>query len=174
MTQTIRPDIGFIPTPYDAMNTMLDLAQLTDQDIVYDLGCGDGRFLIQAAQQYHCRGVGIDIDPQQLQKARQAAKKGGVESFLTFRQENLFNANITEATVVILYLLPHLNLRLRPHLFQQLRPQTRIISHQFDMDNWLPNKTLHLPDSEEESTLYLWVIPEKTEIVLSQKIRDSQ
>jgi SAM-dependent methyltransferase len=155
-----RPDIGFIPTPTDAVAAMLDLAELSPQDVVYDLGCGDGRLLIAAAQQSGCHGVGVDVNPDLLTTARHQAELAGVAQQLTFVQGNLFAAEIRPATVVLIYLLPHLNLRLRPRLLTELRPGTRIVSHQFDMDNWAPDLTLRLEPSEEDSVLYLWRVPQ--------------
>ncbi|MGF1460007.1 MAG: SAM-dependent methyltransferase [Leptolyngbyaceae cyanobacterium] len=156
---THRPDIAYIPTPPDAVEAMLELAQVGAQDVLYDLGCGDGRLLIRAAQRWGTRGVGIDIDPVCLQRARQQAKVAGVAHLISLQQGNLFESQFTEATVVALYLLPHLNRRLLPQLWQQLRAGTRIVSHQFDMGDWYPDEMLRLPHSEEESTLYLWKIP---------------
>ncbi len=152
----LRPDIGFIPTPADAISAMLKLADLGPEDYIYDLGCGDGRLLIKAALEYGVTGVGIDIDEELLQIARVAATRAGVDQKLEFKQGNLFESNVRDATVVFLYLLPHLNLRLRPCLFKQLRPGARIVSHQFDMGDWPPDLTLKLEPSEEDSILYLW------------------
>jgi SAM-dependent methyltransferase len=155
-----RPDIGFVPTPSDAIAAMLKLAELSVNDRVYDLGCGDGRLLIQAALTYGVSGVGIDVDAELLNQARAKAQAAAVDDRLTFLQGNLFEADLHAATVVLIYLLPHLNLRLRPHLIRQLRPGTRIISHQFDMDDWPPEVTLKLENSEEDSILYRWRILE--------------
>jgi SAM-dependent methyltransferase len=160
VTPPQRPDIGFIPTPADAITAMLNLAELSPQDVVYDLGCGNGRLLIEAAQRYGCRGVGVDVNAELLATARQQAELAGVAQQLTFVQGNLFEAEIHPATVVLIYLLPHLNLRLRPRLLTELRPSTRIVSHQFDMDNWAPDLTLRLEPSEEDSVLYLWRVPQ--------------
>ncbi|MDB9315830.1 methyltransferase domain-containing protein [Spirulina sp. CS-785/01] len=154
----MKPDIGYIPTPADTFTTILELAQLTPNDIFYDLGCGAGNLLIAAVQKSGCRGVGVDIDPQQIAAARQQAEQSPRRDRLSFHQGNLFTANLRSATVVFLYLLPHLNLRLRPQLFGQLQPQTRIISHQFDLGDWPPKQVIKLPNSEEESTLYYWEI----------------
>lgn len=154
-----RPDIGFVPTPADAATAMLTLAQLTPADRVYDLGCGDGRLLIQAAQTYGISGVGIDVDSDLLAQATAAAEAAGVGQRLTFIQDDLFQCDLQDATVVLIYLLPHLNLRLRPHLLNQLRPGSRIISHQFDMGDWPPDTTLNLEPSEEDSVIYQWRIP---------------
>ncbi|MCW6036884.1 class I SAM-dependent methyltransferase [Spirulina subsalsa FACHB-351] len=153
-----KPDIAYIPTPDDAVEVMLELAQLCAEDVVYDLGCGDGRFLIRAAEGYGCSGVGIDLDGDRLTEAQIRANQAGVGDRVTFIQQDLFETDFRPATVVILYLLPHLNLKLRPQLFQQLQKGDRILSHQFDMDDWPPQQVIHLPHSEEESTVYLWVM----------------
>ncbi|HEY9762145.1 MAG TPA: class I SAM-dependent methyltransferase [Trichocoleus sp.] len=155
-----RPDIAFIPTPADAIEAMLELADVTSEDVLYDLGCGDGRLLIRAAQRWGTRGVGIEIDPVQIQAAQTKAKTAGVEAKLSFRQSNLYECDFADATVVALYLLPHLNLRLRPRLLRELRPGSRVISHQFDMGDWEPTRVVKLESSEEDSTVYLWKIPE--------------
>ncbi len=153
-----RPDIAFIPTPEDAIAAMLTLAQVGASDRLYDLGCGDGRLLIQAAVQYGTQGVGIDIDPDQIAQAQQHADRAGVGDRLTFRQANLYESDFRDATVVALYLLPHLNLQLRPQLWAQLRPGSRVVSHQFDMGDWSPTQVLKLEASAEDSTVYLWVV----------------
>lgn len=154
-----RPDIAYIPTPQDAVEAMLKLARVGPEDVLYDLGCGDGRLLIRAAQRWGTRGVGIDIDPACLEKAQANAEAQGLSHLVTLQQGNLYECDFTSATVVALYLLPHLNLRLRPRLLQQLRSRSRIVSHQFDMGDWQPDQVLKLIPSEEDSTLYLWVIP---------------
>ncbi|PZV06927.1 MAG: SAM-dependent methyltransferase [Leptolyngbya sp.] len=154
-----RPDIGFIPTPADAMAAMLKLADLSPSDVVYDLGCGDGRLLVQAAVDYGVRGVGVDVDAALLRRAQARAEQEGVGDRLTFRQENLFETDCRAATVVFIYLLPHLNLRLRPRLQTQLQPGSCIVTHMFDMGDWLPDLTLRLEPSEEDSVLYLWRMP---------------
>lgn len=154
-----RPDIGFIPTPDDAIDAMLKLADLTPADHAYDLGCGDGRLLIKAARDYGVTGIGIDVDETLLTTAQTSAARAGVDHRLAFLQGNLFESDVSDATVVFLYLLPHLNLRLRPRLLQQLQPGARIVSHQFDMGDWAPDLTLRLEPSEEDSVLFLWHVP---------------
>jgi trans-aconitate methyltransferase len=154
----MRPDIAYIPTPLDAVEAMLDLAAVSQADVVYDLGCGDGRLLIQAAHRCGARGVGIDIDPDRVAEAQRNAQTAGVSDRLSFRQCNLYDSDFSDATVIMLYLMPHLNLRLRPRLQAQLQPGSRIVSHQFDMGDWLPQKVVRLMPSEEGSTLYLWRI----------------
>ncbi|MDA0268623.1 MAG: class I SAM-dependent methyltransferase [Cyanobacteria bacterium] len=156
LTQPMRPDIAFIPTPDDAIAAMIQLAQVTADDVVYDLGCGDGRLLMQAAQ-LGARGVGIDIDPVRIAEAQTLATQAGVSDRLQFHQGNLYDSSFEAATVVMLYLLPHLNVRLLPRLRAQLRPGSRIVSHQFDMEGWEPDRVVTLTPSEEDSTLYLWV-----------------
>lgn len=153
-----KPDIGFIPMPPEAVTATLTLAKLTRDDVLYDLGSGDGRVVIAAAEQFGTRGVGIDIDPQRIQEACEKARQARVSDRVQFRQQDLFESDFSEATVVVLYLLPHLNLRLRSILFRQLKPGTRVISHDFDMGDWQPEQVIRLP-IEEESTLYYWVIP---------------
>ncbi|NER79108.1 MAG: class I SAM-dependent methyltransferase [Leptolyngbya sp. SIO1D8] len=154
-----RPDIAYIPTPDDAVEALLDLAQVGADDVLYDLGCGDGRLLIRAAQRWGTHGVGIDIDPARVAQAQANVEAAGVADYITLRQENLYESDVRSATIIVLYLLPHLNLRLRPKLWQQLRSGSRVVSHQFDMGDWSPTKIVKLIPSEEDSTLYLWVIP---------------
>jgi cyclopropane fatty-acyl-phospholipid synthase-like methyltransferase len=154
-----KPDIGYIPTPPEVVEAMLTLARVTSDDILYDLGCGDGRIVIAAAQEFGTRGVGIDIDPERIREANKNARQAQVSSCVEFRQQDLFESDFSEATIVILYLLPHLNLKLRPKLFRQLKPGTRVVSHDFDMSEWKPERVMQL-QTFEESTLYYWVIPE--------------
>jgi ribosomal protein L11 methylase PrmA len=139
---------------------MLSLAQVTADDVLYDLGCGDGRILITAAQRFGARGVGIDIDRDRVQDSIRNAEASGVSDRVQFHCQDLYTSDFREATVVILYLLPHLNLKLRPQLLAQLQPGTRIISHDFDMGDWLPEKSLQIPiEADEIATLYTWTIP---------------
>ena len=149
-----------INTPYVAsqpriVNAMLELAKVTGSDTVYDLGCGDGRIVIAAAQQYGARGVGIDINPARIEEARANARDAGVDDRISFEANDLFDADIHKATVVALYLLPDVNLRLRPRLLRELKPGTRVVSHAFDMGDWKPDKELIV----EGEHVYLWTIP---------------
>jgi ubiquinone/menaquinone biosynthesis C-methylase UbiE len=134
---------------------MLKLAEVTDKDIVYDLGCGDGRFVVTASQQFGARGVGVDIDPERIKEARELAKRTGADSKVRFIEGDLFETDISEATVVTLYLLTRLNLKLRPKLMKELKPGTRVVSHAFDMGDWKPEKTVNVGGT----TIYLWRIP---------------
>ena len=150
-----RPDVIYVPTPYEVVDQMLRLARVKKGDVLYDLGSGDGRIPVTAAKEYGVRAVGIDIDPRRIEEARENARKNGVTDLVEFRQENLFETDFKEASVVTLYLLPDLNLRLRPRLLAELKPGTRIVSHQFDMGDWKPEKTMEL----EGRTIYLWTVP---------------
>lgn len=150
-----EPDVIYLPTPQDLVEDMLRLADVKRGDVLYDLGSGDGRIAVTAARKYGIRAVGIDIDPERIREAHANAKRKGVAKLVTFRQQDLFTADFREATVVTLYLLPDLNLKLRPQLLRQLRPGTRVVSHQFDMGDWKPDKTLE----SSGRTVYFWVIP---------------
>lgn len=155
-----RPDIAFIPTPQAAIETLLKTLQVNESDVIYDLGCGDGQILITAALTYGARGVGIDIDPRRVEEAQAKANALGVSDLVKFQEADLFSIRFEAASIVVLYLLPHLNLRLRPALFEQLQPGRRIVSIDFDMGDWTPEKVIKL-NIEEESTLYFWTIPER-------------
>jgi cyclopropane fatty-acyl-phospholipid synthase-like methyltransferase len=144
---------------------MLELADVSDDDVVYDLGSGDGRIPIAAAQRYGARGVGIEIKPSLVDQARKNAKRSGVGDRVAFRQQDLFEADFSEATVVTMYLFPEVNLRLRPMLFEQLEPGTRVVSHSFDMNGWTPDSTTTV----NGDVLYLWTIPEEVPAHLQDK-----
>ena len=150
-----EPDVLYVPTPQPVVDDMLRLAEVRRGDVLYDLGSGDGRIPVTAAKKFGVRAVGIDIDPERIAQARRNARASGVAELVQFRQQDLFEADFREATVVTLYLLPELNLKLRPQLLAQLRPGTRVVSHQFDMGDWRPDKTLE----RDGRTVYLWVIP---------------
>jgi len=153
--QTQQLEAPFVATPPAVVEAMLKLAKVTKNDIVYDLGCGDGRIVIAAAKNYGARGVGIDIDPQRIKEATENARQQGVSDRVTFVQADLFDADIREATVVTLYLLPTLNLKLRPRLLTDLKPGTRVVSHDFHMDEWTPDETVELNGRR----VYLWTVP---------------
>ena len=149
------PDVIFVPTPQEVVDEMLRLANVKKGDVLYDLGSGDGRIPVMAAKKFGVRAVGIDIDPERIQEANENAKRNGVTSLVKFRNEDLFQADFHEATVVTLYLLPDLNVKLMPRLMEQLKPGSRIVSHQFDMGKWRPDKKVELSGR----TIYLWTIP---------------
>jgi SAM-dependent methyltransferase len=148
-------DVVYVPTPQATVEAMLELASVAPTDVVYDLGSGDGRIVITAAKKYGARGVGIEIDPGLVKQATESAAAAGVAGKVRFVAANLFDARISDATVVTLYLLQSLNERLRPKLVRELRPGTRVVSHVFNMGpEWPPEKTLTL----ERSRIYLWTI----------------
>ena len=147
----------YVPTPQDVVNRMLDLAGVTQDDVVYDLGCGDGRIVITAAQRFGARGVGIDFDPERIAEAHANAERAGVQNLVTFIQQDAMLADVSEATVVTLYLLTSSNMKLRPILTRQLRPGSRIVSHAFRMGDWEPDETYQFDDERGNGrTLYLW------------------
>jgi ribosomal protein L11 methylase PrmA len=154
------PDVIFVPTPQEVVEDMLRLVDIKKGDVLYDLGSGDGRIAITAAKVYGIRAVGIDIDPQRIAEAQENAKKAGVTQLVEFRQADLFTSDFKEATVITLYLLPELNVKLRPRLLAELRPGTRIVSHQFDMGDWRPDKKLEAVGR----TIYFWTIPASRKI----------
>lgn len=152
------PDVIYVPTPQPVVDAMLELARVGPDDILYDLGSGDGRIPVTAAKEFGIRAVGIDINPARIQEANANAEEAGVTDRVTFIEGDLFEANISEATVVTLYLLQSLNVRLRPKLLSELRPGTRIVSHAFDMANaWEPEETREV----DGATIYLWTVPER-------------
>jgi SAM-dependent methyltransferase len=158
-----EPDVPYVPTTEAAVQAMLKLAEVKKTDVVYDLGCGDGRIVISAAKDLGARGVGIDINPVRIGEAKENARKAGVEKLVRFEENDLFEADIHEATVVTLFLLPQVNLKLRPKLLHDLKPGTRIVSNTFDMGDWKPEKEAVVPDTDEQSylshKLYFWIVP---------------
>jgi SAM-dependent methyltransferase len=147
----------YVPTPQDVVDKMLSLAEVTDKDVVYDLGCGDGRIVITAAQRYRARGVGVDIDPQRVAESEANARKAGVDKLVTFKLQDALTVDVSKATVVTLYLLSASNMKLRPLLTRQLAPGSRIVSHAFSMGDWVPAKVEQYEDGQGISrTLYLW------------------
>jgi SAM-dependent methyltransferase len=153
-----KPDVVYVPTPLAVVDAMLQLADLKASDVVYDLGSGDGRIVITAAKKYGARGVGLEIDPQLVKTATENAAAAGVSDRVRFVNENLFTADIHEASVVTLYLLQSINERLRPKLVRELKPGTRVVSHVFNMGpEWPPEKTIEVGASR----VFLWTIAER-------------
>ena len=153
-----EPDVVYVPTPTAVVEAMLQLARVDGDDVLYDLGSGDGRIPIAAAKKFGTRGVGIDINPVRVREANANARAARVTDLVSFREEDLFEADFSEATVVTLYLLPALNIKLRPKLLAELRPGTRIVSHAFDMGtDWEPEQTVGV----NSSVIYLWTVPER-------------
>jgi ribosomal protein L11 methylase PrmA len=156
-TPTRRPDVIYVPTPEEVVEAMLQVAKVTKNDVVYDLGTGDGRIPVTAAKKYGARGVGIDIDPQRIKDATENVAKNGVGDRVRIIQGDLFETNISEATVVTLSLLPSLNQKLIPKLNKELKPGTRVVSHAFDMGDWKPEQELDVNGRK----VYFWTIGKK-------------
>lgn len=153
--QSLAPYVRTLP---QVIKAMLELGQVTETDYIYDLGCGDGRILITAAQQYGVKGMGVDLDPERVQEATYAARQLGLVPRIRFQQKDLLKVDLSPATVVTFYLLPESNLRLRQKLQTELAPGSRIITHSFDMGDWLPTRTTQVSDVINTYTIYLWEI----------------
>ena len=162
--ESSKADVVYVPTPNDVVMKMLDLAKVGKDDVVYDLGCGDGRIVVLAAKTRGARGKGYDIDPQRIKECRENAKTSRVEKLVEFEQKDIFELDLSGASVVTLYLLPRLNVRLIPQL-EKMKAGSRIVSHDFDMEGVTPDKTLTVLSKEdnEKHTLYLWTVPLKKE-----------
>jgi len=158
-------DVVYLPTPPELVDKMLDLAGVTPADYVIDLGSGDGRIVIAAAKTYGAHAVGIDINPERIAEAKANAKKAGVENLVRFEENDLFKADIKDATVVTLFLLTSVNMKLRPRLLAELKPGTRVVSNTFDMGDWAPEKEFDVPLSDDRSyfsrKLFLWTVPKR-------------
>ena len=154
-----RPTLApYIPTPQDVVDRMLAFAEVTSNDVLYDLGCGDGRIVITAAKKYGARGVGIDIDSDRIAESRRNAREAGVSSLVEFRRGDILQADVSKATIVSLYLVSSANLKLRPLLTRQLPVGARIVSHAFGMGDWTPAKTDRFKDLQgDDRVIYLWV-----------------
>ena len=151
-------DVPYVPTPQEVVEGMLDFAGVKKTDTLYDLGCGDGRIVVTAAKKYGAHAVGVDINPERIAEAQKNAKDAGVTDRVKFVQANLFEADIKDATVVTLYLLSSVNLKLRPKLLADLKPGTRIVSNTFDMGDWKPEKQTEISGRR----VYFWTIPKKS------------
>ncbi|MHB9029560.1 MAG: SAM-dependent methyltransferase [Candidatus Latescibacterota bacterium] len=156
------PDIYFVPTPQEVVDKMLELAKVTKDDVIYDLGCGDGRIVITAAKKYGCRGVGYDIDPKRVMESMNNVREQGVMDLVRIEQKDVFTLDLSKASVITLYLLPSLNVKLIPQL-QKVRPGTRIVSHDFDLQGVVTqDKAVRVrTDDDMEHTVYLWTAPLK-------------
>ena len=152
-------DVPYVPTPEPVVAEMLRLARVNKNDLLYDLGSGDGRIVITAAQKFGTRGVGVDIDPQRIKESNENAQRAGVTDRVKFIEGDLFEVDLRKATVVTLYLLPDVNLRLRPKLLRELRPGARIVSHNYDMGDWKPEQVVNVPTPSANHIVYYWVVP---------------
>ena len=155
LDEIARPlDVPYVPTSMPVVDAMLDMAKVGKSDVVYDLGCGDGRIVVRAAQRFGCSGVGVDLNPERVKEAKQNAKKSGVTQLTRFEVGDVFEFDFSPATVVTMYLLPSVNLKLRPRLQKELKPGTRIVSHDFHMGDWTPQATREI----NRSRIYLWTV----------------
>jgi SAM-dependent methyltransferase len=154
--EKVKLDVPYEPSSEEVVKAMLDIAQVGKDDLVYDLGCGDGRIVIAAAQKAGAQGVGVDLDPERIKESFENARKANVTHRVQFFQQDLFETDIRKATVVMLYLWPEVNLKLRPKLLRELKPGTRVVSHSHDMGNWRHDQTIGTPDGHK---VYFWVIP---------------
>jgi SAM-dependent methyltransferase len=152
-------DVPYVPTKYPVVDEMLRMADIQKSDIVYDLGCGDGRLVVGAAQKYGAHGVGFDIDPERIQESWENATKAGVKNLVQFFEQDLFQADFHEATAMTIYLLTSVNLRLRPKLLRELRPGTRLVSHNFGMGEWKPDQSSEVMVDDISHDVFLWIIP---------------
>ena len=156
-----KPDVIYYPTPPETVAEMLRMAQVKKGDVLYDLGSGDGRIPIAAAKEFGIRAVGIEIDPKLVKEAQENARAAGVSDLVSFRNEDMFRIDVREATIVTLYLSEKLNVLLRPKLLSELRPGSRILSHDFRMGDWKPEQTVRVPWGKLYRTVYLWTVPKK-------------
>lgn len=148
-------DVGYMPTPYEIVEKMLNMAKVRSNDLVYDLGCGDGRVVIMAAKERGAKGVGVDLDPVRIRESEENARNAGIADQVRFLQQDLFKTAIGEATVVMLYLWPQVNIRVRSKLFAELKPGTRVLSHNHDMGEWKPDDYAEIA----KHRIYFWVMP---------------
>lgn len=159
-TQTLTPDsldVPYVPTPQSVVDKMLEIAKVTGDDYLIDLGSGDGRIPIAAAKRFGAKGMGVEIDAVRVQEAKTNAVNAGVEDKVEFRKQDLFETDLSNATVLTMYLLPRVNLQLRPRLLTQLKPGTRVVSHNFAMGDWRPDQKIKV----DGRTIYLWIVPER-------------
>jgi len=160
--KTREPDVVFVPTPQDVVDRMLELAKVQKSDLVYDLGCGDGRIVVTAAKRYGCKAIGYDIDPQRVKESLENVADNNLGHLVTIEQKDIFTLDLSEANVITLYLLPSLNVKLIPQL-EMLKPGSRIVSHDFDMEGVEPDQVIELTSGKNNTqhTIYLWTTPLK-------------
>jgi tRNA G37 N-methylase Trm5 len=149
--------VPYVPTPQEVVDRMLELAQVKKGDVVYDLGSGDGRIVITAAKKYGVKAIGFEIDPERIKESTENIKKAGVGDLVEIRQQDIRSVDLSPASVLTMYLLPEVNLMIRPNIWKQMKPGSRIVAHDFDMGDWKPLKTENIKDSSSwDHTLYLW------------------
>jgi SAM-dependent methyltransferase len=158
-TPGVKLDVPYVSTPTEVVSEMLRLAAVKRGDLLYDLGCGDGRIVIAAALEHGARGVGIDIDPRRIAEANAGARRAGVSDRVRFTQQDLFETDFREASVVTVYLYPELNARLKPKFLAELRPGSRVVSHQFRVGDWRPDEQASIDVRGQQHALYLYIVP---------------
>jgi SAM-dependent methyltransferase len=152
--------VPYVPTPQEVVDRMLELAQVKKGDVVYDLGSGDGRIVVTAAKKYGVRAIGFEIDPERIKESTENIKKAGVGHLVEIRQQDIRTVDLSPASVLTMYLLPEVNLLIRPNISKQMKPGSRVVSHDFDMGDWKPLKQENMKDSSNwDHTLYLWHVP---------------
>lgn len=159
LTEKQLPEVPFVTTPETVVAEMLRMADVKKDDVLYDLGCGDGRIVVTAAREFGTRGVGIDVNPERIKESTERAREAGVSDRVKFVEEDIFAADLREASVVTMYLLPDVNLRLRPKLLSELKPGTRIVSHNYGMGDWKPEKVRQVRSPRGAHTIFYWVVP---------------
>lgn len=155
--RTPQLDVPYVPTPQDVVDRMLEMAKVKKGDYLIDLGSGDGRIPITAAKKFGVRAMGVDLNPTRIEEARKNAKEAGVEDLVEFKQQDLFKTDISKANVLTMYLLPGVNMKLRPRILSELKPGSRVVSHAFDMGDWKPDET----DTVDGRRVMMWIVPEK-------------
>ena len=154
--------VPYVPTPQEVVEKMLDMAQVKKGDVVYDLGSGDGRIVVTAAKKYGVKAIGFEIDPQRIKESHENIKKAGVEKLVEIRQQDIRTVDLSPASVLTMYLLPEVNMMIRPNIWSQMKAGSRVVSHDFDMGDWKPVREEHIKDSSGwEHTLYLWRVETK-------------
>jgi SAM-dependent methyltransferase len=168
----VHKDVPYVPTPEPVVNKMIELAKITKDDVAYDFGCGDGRLVIAAVKAGAKRGLGVDIDPQRIKEANENAKAAGVTDKVEFKEADLFTMDFKDATVLTMYLLPSVNMKLRPKILDEMKPGSRVVSHAFDMEDWQPEQEVTVQDGGQ--TVYMWTVPAKVEGAWDVKIKNGQ
>ena len=168
----VKKDVPYVPTPEPVVEKMIELAKVTPEDIAYDFGCGDGRLVIAAVKAGAKRGLGVDIDPQRIKEANENAKAAGVTDKVEFKEADLFTMDFKDATVLTMYLLPSVNMKLRPKILEEMKPGSRVVSHAFDMEDWEPEQEVTVEPGGQ--TVYMWTVPAKVAGAWEVKIKNGQ
>ena len=168
----VHKDVPYVPTPEPVVDKMIELAKVTKDDVAYDFGCGDGRLVIAAVKAGAKRGLGVDIDPERIKEANENAKTAGVTDKVKFEEKDLFTMDFKDATVLTMYLLPSVNMKLRPKILDEMKPGSRVVSHAFDMEDWEPEQEVTVEPGGQ--TVYMWTVPAKVEGAWDVKIKNGQ